>query len=316
MQKLIAIYKRNKVYCIIGLVSAIILALTLIFGDNAPHLTGNVVTIDTIANATYDEAALRKQQPTTTQSGIFNFFPVNNDNNNNNNQSNDSNNPNNSSSVSNNNSGTQPTDSYHFVMSNDSVHVNPNLDSIIKRLADDLKNQTTVPATTKNDKDKDKDKDETPTKSRTDSEEEATEAREEEDKTLTCTISISCATALSNKDKLDEDKAELIPADGWILKPVTVEFTNGEDLGEVMTRVCRDNGIHFEYTFNPLYNSNYAEGIGNLYEFDCGSESGWMYSVNGWYPNYGYSRYELKNNDNVEWKYTCSLGRDIGGSNY
>ena len=312
MQKLIAIYKRNKVYCIIGLVSAIILALTLIFGDNSPHLTGNVVKIDTIANATYDEAALRKQQP-TTQSGIFNFFPVNNDNNYD--QSNvNSYDSNNSSAVSGNNSGTQQTDSYHFVMSNDNVHVNPNLDSIIKRLADDLKNQTTVPATTK--KDKDKDKDQTPTKSRSESEAEATEPQEEEDKTLTCTISISCATALSNKDKLDEDKAELIPSDGWILKPVTVEFTKGEDLGEVMNRVCRENGIHFEYTFNPLYDSNYAEGIGNLYEFDCGSESGWMYSVNGWYPNYGYSRYELKNNDNVEWKYTCSLGKDIGGSNY
>ena len=33
-----------------------------------------------------------------------------------------------------------------------------------------------------------------------------------------------------------------------------------------------------------MYNSYYVEGIGNLYEFDCGSESGWMYKVNGWFP--------------------------------
>ena len=41
-----------------------------------------------------------------------------------------------------------------------------------------------------------------------------------------------------------------------------------------------------------------------------------MYSVNGWFPNYGYSKYTLRDNDTVEWKYTCNLGRDIGGSNH
>ncbi len=42
-----------------------------------------------------------------------------------------------------------------------------------------------------------------------------------------------------------------------------------------------------------MYNSYYVEGIGNLYEFDCGSESGWMCKVNGWFPNYGCSSYTL-----------------------
>ncbi len=40
-----------------------------------------------------------------------------------------------------------------------------------------------------------------------------------------------------------------------------------------------------------MYNSYYVEGIGNLYEFDCGKESGWMYKVNGRFPNYGCSSY-------------------------
>lgn len=43
-----------------------------------------------------------------------------------------------------------------------------------------------------------------------------------------------------------------------------------------------------------MYNSAYIEGINNLYEFDCGSLSGWMYKVNEWFPNYGCSRYVLK----------------------
>ena len=35
--------------------------------------------------------------------------------------------------------------------------------------------------------------------------------------------------------------------------------------------------------------------------------------VNGWYPNYGSSRYQLKDGDVVEWRYTCDLGNDVGG---
>ena len=36
-----------------------------------------------------------------------------------------------------------------------------------------------------------------------------------------------------------------------------------------------------------MYNSYYIEGINHLYEFDVGPESGWMYKVDEWFPNYG-----------------------------
>jgi len=68
-----------------------------------------------------------------------------------------------------------------------------------------------------------------------------------------------------------------------------------------------------EYTSNPMFNSVYIAGINNLYEFDCGELSGWMYRVNGWFPNYGCSAYTLKQGDVIEWLYTCDLGNDIGG---
>ncbi len=51
---------------------------------------------------------------------------------------------------------------------------------------------------------------------------------------------------------------------------------------------------------------------GNLYEFDCGELSGWMYSVNGVWPDYGCSGYTLHDGDTVVWSYTCDLGRDVG----
>ncbi len=93
----------------------------------------------------------------------------------------------------------------------------------------------------------------------------------------------------------------------------TVTFSEGESVFDVLQRVCRENKIHMESSWTPIYNSAYVEGINNLYEFDVGSLSGWMYSVNGWFPNYGCSRYELHDGDVVEWVYTCDLGKDVGG---
>ena len=132
--------------------------------------------------------------------------------------------------------------------------------------------------------------------------------------TYRCTVSISCASILEHMELCSEEKRELIPEDGWLLKPVEVTFQEGQSAFDVLQQVCRDNRIHMEFSTTPVYNSAYIEGIGNLYEFDCGEVSGWMYKVNDWFPNYGCSRYQLQNGDVVEWEYTCELGKDIGGS--
>ena len=128
-----------------------------------------------------------------------------------------------------------------------------------------------------------------------------------------CTLSIDCMTILDNMDLCDPEKWELVPEDGWILPPTEVVFYEGESVFQVLKRVCKQNKIHMEFENTPIYNSAYIEGINNLYEFDVGNLSGWMYKVNGWYPNYGCSRYALKDGDVVEWRYTCDLGYDVGG---
>ena len=134
-----------------------------------------------------------------------------------------------------------------------------------------------------------------------------------EEKTFTCTFSIECATILNNLEDLDADKLEMVPSSGIILKKKNVKFSQGESVFDVLQRICQEEGIHLESSWTPIYNSAYIEGINNLYEFDCGELSGWMYRVNGWYPNYGSSRYQLEQGDVVEWRYTCDLGKDIGG---
>lgn len=131
-------------------------------------------------------------------------------------------------------------------------------------------------------------------------------------KTYTCTFSIECSTILNNLSDLDPDKRDLVPSDGVILPPTKVTFYEGESVFDVLQRVCKENNIHMESSWTPVYNSAYIEGINNLYEFDCGELSGWMYRVNGWYPNYGCSRYQLADGEVVEWRYTCDLGNDIG----
>ena len=129
----------------------------------------------------------------------------------------------------------------------------------------------------------------------------------------TCTVSISCTTILEDPERLNAEKADLVPADGVLLAPTAVEFTEGESVFDVLKRVCRENKIHMEFSETPVYQSAYVEGIGNLYEFDCGEGSGWMYRVNGEFPNYGCSRYTLADGDTVEWVYTCDFGADVGG---
>ncbi len=135
----------------------------------------------------------------------------------------------------------------------------------------------------------------------------------DQNKTYTCTFSIECSTILNNLDQLDPEKLEMVPSGGVILKKTTVTFYEGESVFDVLQRVCKEQGIHLESSWTPIYNSAYIEGIHNLYEFDCGELSGWMYRVNGWYPNYGSSRYQLQDGDVVEWRFTCDLGNDIGG---
>ena len=134
---------------------------------------------------------------------------------------------------------------------------------------------------------------------------------------LYCTLEIRCDTILEHMDMLEAGKDSYVPADGTILTQVRVAFDDGETVFDVLQRACEYADIQLEYSWTPMYNSYYVEGIHQLYEFDCGSESGWMYKVNGWFPNYGCSEYRLKDGDSIVWCYTCvGLGADVGGPMY
>ena len=132
------------------------------------------------------------------------------------------------------------------------------------------------------------------------------------DGSFTVTLTVRCDTILDNMDRLNKEKHELVPEDGVIFTTTKVTAYEGESVFNVLQRTMKQNRIHMAFRNTPIYNSAYIESINNLYEFDAGDLSGWMYSVNGWYPNYGCSRYQLKPGDVIEWNYTCDLGRDLG----
>ena len=129
---------------------------------------------------------------------------------------------------------------------------------------------------------------------------------------LTCTLEVRCDTLLGKLDQMTPEKAALVPENGILLETVEIEFTGGESVFDVFRKVLREEKIHFEYVDASAYDSVYIEGIGNIYEFDCGPQSGWMFSVNGVYPGLGCSAYTLADGDVIVFNYTCDLGADLG----
>ena len=129
-------------------------------------------------------------------------------------------------------------------------------------------------------------------------------------KAETCTITISCANLVGNTDKLPEAERALVPDDGVLLAKTEFGFDDGDSVFDVLKRAVKDNGIQMEYSTSPAYNTAYIEGMGNLYEFDAGSASGWCYAVNGDMPNVGCSSYSLSDGDDIVFEYTLDLGED------
>lgn len=106
---------------------------------------------------------------------------------------------------------------------------------------------------------------------------------------------ISCKSVLNHKDKLESNYQ--VPSNG-IIYSQKIEIKSGDDVLKILKRT----GIRIDVQ------SGYVRGIDNLYEFDCGQNSGWLYKVNGVRPNVGASKYKVKKNDRIEWLYTCQMG--------
>ena len=120
-------------------------------------------------------------------------------------------------------------------------------------------------------------------------------------------ISIDCSDVLNHLDRLDKALLDEIPPGGVILPRTEYVLRPGDTAFDLLKRTARHNAIQMEYqgADRNAFGSVYVQGIGYLYEFSCGPESGWVYLVNGKFPDKGCSGYELSDGDWVKWIYSC-----------
>lgn len=118
----------------------------------------------------------------------------------------------------------------------------------------------------------------------------------------TVAMSIRCDTVAGKG-------AKHIPADGVILKETAFTLGKGETAYDILVEASRTYSIHTEASGAP--GMKYVTGIAQLYEYDFGDLSGWIYFVNGQSHSVGCDQYELKDGDVIEWRYSCELGQDL-----
>ena len=112
------------------------------------------------------------------------------------------------------------------------------------------------------------------------------------------TISINC-------DSVKDKGKSHIPKNGIILEETEIEIQSGDSVYDVLVEACKENEVLFSA------NMGYIEGINNVYEMDFGKSSGWIYFVNGESPSVGSESYLLADGDEIEWHYTCNMGKDL-----
>ena len=119
----------------------------------------------------------------------------------------------------------------------------------------------------------------------------------------TVTISITCQELSEDMSQLTEESVrDYIPEDGWILNDTEYDYAEGETVFDCLMNVCNSQKIHLDSKKDSVYGT-YVKGIGYLYEFHAGKNSGWMFKVNGESPNYGCDKCKLTDGDKIEWYY-------------
>ena len=161
------------------------------------------------------------------------------------------------------------------------------------------------------------------TAKKTEAETQKNEPETGEKSSPVCFVTIDCKNIKNNLSSLKKGKKAFVPQSGYILKDARVPFEEGESAFDALKRACKENvctdnceyckkgGIQLEFSFTPAYKSYYVEGIHQLYEKDCGSFSGWMFSVNGEFSDVSSSEYLLKAGDKITFSYTVSMGDDL-----
>ncbi len=116
------------------------------------------------------------------------------------------------------------------------------------------------------------------------------------------TLEIRCDTVAGRKAH--------IPENGVILAAKSYPIGEDTSVYDLLLYATKEARIPIEASVGV---SAYIHGIANLYEYDFGDLSGWVYTVNGVRPSEAASLYALRDGDCVVFHYTLDLGSDIDG---
>lgn len=122
---------------------------------------------------------------------------------------------------------------------------------------------------------------------------------------VTCTVTVECKSILDHMDDLKEGHEEFVPNDGYIIKNYTYKAKAGYTAYDALKSACNSNDI--KLTAQKTSYGIYVSGINNLDEFDCGKQSGWMYSVNGIMPNTTCGNVTVDDGDSIVFTYVCTF---------
>lgn len=123
--------------------------------------------------------------------------------------------------------------------------------------------------------------------------------------TVTCTVTVECKSILNHMDDLKEGHEEFVPSNGYIIKNYTYKAKAGYTAYDALKSACNNNDI--KLTAQKTSYGVYISGINNLDEFDCGKQSGWMYSVNGIMPNTTCGNVTVDDGDSIVFTYVCTF---------
>ncbi|MEI3605537.1 DUF4430 domain-containing protein [Pseudogracilibacillus sp. SE30717A] len=104
----------------------------------------------------------------------------------------------------------------------------------------------------------------------------------------------------------------VISSDEVPLSATKTEINGEETVLDVLIKITKEKGIQMDYRGGG--STAYIEGIANVYEFDRGQGSGWMYRINGVFPDRGAGAINVQDGDVIEWLYTTDLGKDLGAN--
>lgn len=134
---------------------------------------------------------------------------------------------------------------------------------------------------------------------------EATTETVTEANTETSTEAATELTTSSSGGSVEDDDIKvsfsLVGDYTWVMES-NVSMEQGSNVAELIKKVFDNNGVSCVGIDDGYIRSVTYKGT-TLAEFDKGPKSGWMYKVNGEYPNVGINSYKLSEGDNVEFVY-------------